>query len=124
MNEPHFVIMPLDEGYAAISNMHGHFSSPTLVGFGARLHEEMRVKFGVESDDVEFTPSELLTPNLVICATCNGATRVETDGVAWQFLRDESGIFDWAKKATRVCQACAGLGFEIPGFWQTAPSPP
>lgn len=120
MNEPNFIIMRLADGYAAISNMHGRFVSPTLVGFGAYIRDEMLRRHGIASDEVEFTRGEELAAGVSTCRTCAGATRIESDGVAGQYLRDEFDTIDLSLKATRVCSTCFGLGCEIPGFWETA----
>src|SRR6266550_3225918 len=96
MNEPTFIIMKTADAYAAISNSHGHYYGRTLVGFGAYIRDEMRKRFGIESDEVEFTPVGQLTQNLARCATCAGTSRVETDGVAGQYLQDEFGTIDWS----------------------------
>lgn len=117
MNEPNFIIMGLADGYAAISNMHGRFLSPTLVGFGTCIRDAMRANYGIESADVEFTRGIELA-GFATCATCAGTTHVETDGVGGQYLQNEFDAIDWTLKATRTCPACRGLGCEIPGFWE------
>lgn len=119
MSEPHFIIVQLGDGYDAISNMHGRFTSVSLLGFGSRIRDEMRLKFGVDSVDVEFSPCDLLRAKFVECGKCRGTSRVESNATAGQYLGDEFGSIDWSLKATEVCPTCAGLGVEIPGFWQT-----
>lgn len=111
--------MALGDGYAAISNSDGHFSSASLVGLGWRIKEDIQRKSGEEDPELEFTLSEELRPRFETCETCAGTTRVETDAIAGQWLRDEFDAIDWSKKATGTCPTCAGLGVEIPGFWQT-----
>src|ERR1700744_2132803 len=100
MHEPTFLIMRMTDGYAAVSNRHGRYFAQTLVGFGSHIRDEMRARFGIESDDVEFVRGERLTPTSERCGTCNGSMRVEGDGVAGQYLGDVFGTIDWSMKAT------------------------
>jgi len=119
MSEPHFIIMPLADRYAAISNRHGQFTSLSLAGFGGRIRTEVHQRFAIDESDIEFSLSDDLRSKFAACEVCSGATRVEVDAIAGQYLRDEFAPIDWSKKATETCSACSGLGVEIPDFWRT-----
>src|SRR4051794_5995660 len=97
MSEPRFIIMAVDGGYIAFSNMHGSYTARSLQRFGGYLLAQVQQRSG--EADVEFSISDDLRAGYAICKTCAGTASVESSGIAAQYLRNDFDAIDWTKKA-------------------------
>jgi hypothetical protein len=110
------LLMRLDDGYRAVAQGFGMLDGYTLEGFRSRIREAITKRLRSEAFEFEFALSPDLRPDYPACARCGGTERVETDGIAGQYLSSEFGSIDWSKRATVTCPTCEGLGVFIANF--------
>jgi hypothetical protein len=103
-------IMKVGRGYRALSQRSTTLSvSQTLLGLISSVrtlplkHREFVVRADLRAELAQFPQ----------CARCEGKTKVETDRIAWRWVRDEYSPADFSKHVIVACPDCEGLGVSI-----------